>query len=86
VDFVVKEAYMLRNPSYGSCPGAHLILVDVVDVNGAPIDGVTVVDTFGAVPPHISGDKGPGKLEYDLWNQRLFPAGRQKSRWFARSQ
>jgi len=29
---------------------------------------VTVEDTFRAVPPTISGEKGSGKLEYDLWN------------------
>ncbi len=68
VDFVVAEAYLIPNPSYNSCPGAHQIFVTVVDAAGNPIDGVTVEDTFQAAPPHISGDKGPGKLEYDLWN------------------
>lgn len=68
IDFVVAEASMIPNPSYNSCPGAHQIFVTVVDANGAPIDGVAVEDTFGAVPPHITGEKGPGKLEYDLWN------------------
>jgi hypothetical protein len=42
--------------------------VTVVDANGAPLDGITVEDTYHAVPPHITGEKGPGKLEYDLWN------------------
>jgi hypothetical protein len=59
---------MVPNPSYNSCPGAHQIFVTVVDANGAPLDGVMVEDTFHAVPPHITGEKGPGKLEYDLWN------------------
>jgi hypothetical protein len=68
VDYRVAEANMVPNPSYNSCPGAHQIFVTVLDAGGNPLDGVTVVDTFGAVPPHISGDKGPGKLEYDLWN------------------
>jgi hypothetical protein len=68
VDFVVAEAHMVPNPTYNSCPGAHQIFVTVVDVNGSPLDGVTVEDTFHAVPPHITGEKGPGKLEYDLWN------------------
>lgn len=68
VDFVVAEAYLIRNPEYNSCPGSHQIFVTVVDVNGNPLDGVTIEDTFRAVPPHVSGEKGPGKLEYDLWN------------------
>jgi hypothetical protein len=68
VDFAVAEAHMVTNPSYNSCPGAHQIYVTVVDVNGNPIDGVTVEDTFHAVPPKITGEKGPGKVEYDLWN------------------
>ena len=58
---------MLRNPEYNSCPGWHQIFVTVLDVNGNPLDGVTVEDTFNAVPPHVTGEKGPGKLEYDLW-------------------
>jgi hypothetical protein len=64
----VNEAFLLPNPQYNSCPGWHQIFVTVVDAAGTPIDGVTVEDTFGAAPPHVSGDKGPGKLEYDLWN------------------
>ena len=68
VDFVVAEAYLIPNPSYNSCPGSHQIFVTIVDAAGNPLDGVTVEDTFRAVPPHVSGDKGPGKLEYDLWN------------------
>lgn len=68
VDFVVTEAYLIPNPDYNSCPGAHQIYVTVLDVNGNALDGVTVEDTFRAVPPLVSGQKGPGKLEYDLWN------------------
>jgi hypothetical protein len=67
VDYVVAEAYLIPNPSYGGCPGAHSIFVTVVDVNGNPMDGVSVEDTGHAVPPKISGEKGPGKVEYDLW-------------------
>lgn len=68
VDYVVAEAYLMQNPSYNSCPGWHQIFVTVVDANGNPIDGVTVQDTYNAVPPHLTGEKGAGKLEYDLWN------------------
>jgi len=68
VDFVVADAHLIRNPEYNTCPGAHQIFVTVVDVNGNPLDGVTIEDTFRAVPPHVSGEKGSGKLEYDLWD------------------
>jgi hypothetical protein len=67
VDYVVAEAFLLPNPEYNSCPGWHQIFVTVVDAAGNPIDGVVVEDTYGAAPQHVSGDKGPGKLEYDLW-------------------
>jgi hypothetical protein len=67
VDFVVADAYLIPNPSYGGCPGAHSIYVTVVDAAGNPMDGVIVEDTGRVVPPKVSGEKGPGKLEYDLW-------------------
>lgn len=67
VDYVIAEAYLIPNPSYGGCPGAHSIFVTVVDVNGNPMDGVAIEDSGHAVPPKLSGEKGPGKLEYDLW-------------------
>ncbi len=68
VDFSLVEAYLIPNPTYNTCPGTHQIFVTIIDVNGQPLDGVTVEDTFRAVPAHVSGEKGPGKLEYDLWN------------------
>ncbi len=68
VDFAVAQALMVPNPAYGSCPGLHNIFVTVVDAAGNPLNGVTVEDTFKAAPPHTAGDKGPGKLEYDLWD------------------
>ena len=71
VDFVVAEAKMVPNPLYNSCPGAHQIYVTVVDANGNPLDGVTVSDTWNAVPPKVTGEKGPGKVEYDLWDNGL---------------
>lgn len=66
VDYTV-EYRILSIDENGGCRGTHQIFVTVLDVNGNPLDGVTVQDTFNAVPPHISGEKGPGKLEYDLW-------------------
>lgn len=67
VDYVIAEASLIPNPSYGGCPGAHSIFVTVVDAGGNPMDGVIIEDTGHAVPPKVSGEKGPGKLEYDLW-------------------
>jgi len=68
VDFVVAEAYLIPNPIYNACPGSHQIFVTVVDAAGNALDGINVEDTFRSVPPHVTGEKGPGKLEYDLWN------------------
>jgi hypothetical protein len=67
VDFIITEQRILTIEENGGCMGNHEIFVTVVDANGNPLDGVTVEDTFRAVPPHLSGEKGPGKLEYDLW-------------------
>ncbi|MBN1995301.1 MAG: hypothetical protein JW953_21610 [Anaerolineae bacterium] len=67
VDFIIVEQRMLSRDENGGCMGSHNIFVTILDVNGNPLDGVTVEDTFKAVPPHKSGEKGPGKLEYDLW-------------------
>ncbi len=67
VDFVIAEQRMYSIQENGGCMGTHQIFVTVVDAAGNPLDGVTVEDTFQAVPPHVSGEKGPGKLEYDLW-------------------
>jgi hypothetical protein len=67
VDYVIKEQHMYSIQENGGCRGMHEIFVTVLDVNGNPVDGVTVEDTFQAVPPHMTGEKGPGKLEYDLW-------------------
>ncbi len=67
VDFVIAEQRILSIQENGGCVGNHEIFVTVVDAGGNPLDGVTVEDTFRAVPPHVSGEKGPGKLEYDLW-------------------
>jgi hypothetical protein len=67
VDFVLAEQRMFTQQENGGCMGSHQIFVTVVDAAGNPIDGVTVEDTFRAVPPHVTGEKGPGKLEYDLW-------------------
>ncbi|MDX1522043.1 MAG: hypothetical protein R3264_10480, partial [Anaerolineae bacterium] len=67
VDFRLAKQRMYSIHENGGCRGTHQIFVTVVDAAGNPLDGVTVEDTFRAVPPHVTGEKGPGKLEYDLW-------------------
>ncbi len=57
---------MLTQQENGGCRGMHSIFVTVLDKAGNPLNGVTVQDTFN-VETHHSGDKGAGKLEYDLW-------------------
>jgi hypothetical protein len=67
VDFRLVTQRMYSLEENGACRGMHQIFVTVIDAAGNPLDGVAVEDTFQAVPPHTSGEKGPGKLEYDLW-------------------
>jgi len=67
VDYVIAEQRMFSQQENGGCRGSHQIFVTVVDAGGNLLDGVTVEDTFQAVPPHVSGEKGSGKLEFDLW-------------------
>jgi len=38
----------------------------VLDAAGSPLNGVTIRDANGT-EEHVSGDKGPGKLEFALW-------------------
>jgi len=46
--------------------GMHEIFIIVQDANGAPLDGVVVGDTYNNVEV-VSGQKGPGRAEIDLW-------------------
>ncbi len=66
-DFVISKVRLRSIQENGGCRGSHQIFVMVVDAAGNPLNGVTVEDTDHAVPPHKSGEKGPGKLEYDLY-------------------
>jgi hypothetical protein len=52
--------------SVGNCGFGHQIYVTVIDAGGNPLDGAVIGDTFNN-PERISGDKGPGKAEYDLY-------------------
>jgi hypothetical protein len=48
------------------CGRGHEIYVWVIDAAGAPLDGVVIGDTYDN-PKHISGEKGPGHAQYDLY-------------------
>ena len=69
MDFRLKSwrlwpAELNGNP-YGD-GGGHIIYIIVEDVNGQPLDGVVVGDTWNNVED-VSGRKGPGKAEIDLY-------------------
>ena len=46
--------------------GMHTIFITVLDASGAPLDGVVVGDTWNNVE-EVSGRKGPGRTEINLW-------------------
>jgi hypothetical protein len=48
------------------CGYNHTVYITVLDAAGNPLNGVTVRDANGT-EEHVSGDKGPGKLEFALW-------------------
>jgi hypothetical protein len=50
----------------GCAKGMHTIFIIVQDANGAPLDGVVVGDTWNNVE-EVSGRKGPGRTEINLW-------------------
>jgi hypothetical protein len=53
--------------------GGHAIFITVVDISGAPLDGVVlkVTDPDPNTPDEevITGDKGPGKAEALMWGE-----------------
>jgi Bacterial SH3 domain len=48
------------------CGFNHTLYVTVLDAAGNPLSGVTIKDANGPTEK-VSGDKGPGKLDFDLW-------------------
>jgi hypothetical protein len=48
------------------CGFNHTLYVTVLDAAGNPLNGVTTRDANGDTEK-VSGDKGPGKLDFDLW-------------------
>ncbi len=54
----------------GCAKGMHTIFIQVLDVNGAPLDGIVVGDTWNNVE-EVSGHKGLGRTEIDLWTNTM---------------
>lgn len=54
----------------GCAKGMHVIFIHVLDAAGAPLDGVVVGDTWNNVEV-ISGTKGLGRAEIDLWSNTM---------------
>ena len=48
----------------------HTIFIHVRDAAGAPLDGIVVGDTWNNVE-EVSGRKGPGKTEINLWTNTM---------------
>lgn len=74
-DFVIVHQRMWTNEENGGvsqngsvtgCGYGHQIYVWVIDAAGNPLDGVVIGDTYDN-PRHISGEKGPGHAQYDLY-------------------
>lgn len=74
-DFVIVDQRIWTNEENGGvsangsvtgCGYGHQIYVWVIDAAGNPLDGVVIGDTYDN-PRHISGEKGPGHAEYDLY-------------------
>lgn len=54
----------------GCAKGMHVIFIHVLDVNGSPLDGIVVGDSWNNVEV-TSGNKGPGRTEIDLWTNTM---------------
>lgn len=48
----------------------HTIFITVLDANGAPLNDVVVGDSWNNVET-VTGSKGPGKAEIDLWTNTM---------------
>ncbi len=69
-DFVVTKQDVMPIIVNGSCNWRQNIFVIVVDANDQPVDGVIVSDKYNNLT-HVTGDKGPGKVVFDLWKNSL---------------
>ncbi len=51
--------------------GQHMIFVNVIDENGQGIDGAVVRDAVGDKVDIVTGPKGPGRAEYEMFGNPL---------------
>lgn len=74
-DFTISKIRLLTNEENGGksqngsvvgCGYDHNIFVSVVDKEGRPLDRVVIGDLYGN-PGHITGEKGPGRAEYNVY-------------------
>lgn len=54
----------------GCAKGMHTIFITVLDANGQPVNDIVVGDSWGNVET-VSGSKGVGKAEIDLWTNTM---------------
>lgn len=67
VDFRIKEIVAFVDGSL-TATGMHNIYFTVIDVAGAPLDGIILKDTNNQPGEEvITGSKGPGKAEFTMW-------------------
>jgi uncharacterized protein YraI len=64
--FTVEENGGAHDGPTVLCGNNHTLYVTVLDAAGNALNGVTVKDANGTTEK-VSGDKGPGKLDFDLW-------------------
>jgi hypothetical protein len=69
VDFRVKEIVAFEDGSLGSTGWRNIYFL-VIDAAGAPIDGIVMEDVNNQPAGEAtSGDKGPGKAEFTMWDR-----------------
>jgi len=54
----------------GCAKGMHVIFITVLDAAGNPLNDIVVGDTWDNVET-VTGTKGPGKAEIDLWSNTM---------------
>lgn len=69
VDFRVVKTRLLSKEENGGCVGMHNIFVTVLDASGAPLNGIRVGRVWVPDDIKVTGadNKGPGKVEFDLF-------------------
>jgi hypothetical protein len=55
------------DPQEGGCGMNHTLYINVIDVNGNPVDAVLNVAWHGGEQEIVTGDKGPGKTEWPMY-------------------